>query len=107
MKLLEVKEIDRAKRRLNLRNQQSNLAGIQQETKQQSRQEEISNRKWTMKRSPKCNQKGRSNSIISLNGLIVDHTNRESESQQESVAIEKNGIFELKQKERKKTKGGV
>ena len=58
-----------------------------------------------MKRSPECNQKGRSNSIISLNGLIVDHTNRESESQRESVAIDKNKMIEMKREEIKRTKG--
>ena len=55
----------------------------------------------------KCNQKGRSGSRISSNGLIEKHTNREAESQRESVAIDQNGMFEMKRKERKKTKGGA
>ena len=37
--------------------------------------------------------------------MIKKHTNREPESQRESVAKDQNGMFEMKQKDRKKTKG--
>ena len=41
-------------------------------------------------------------SRIGLNRLIVDHTNREAESQRESVAIEMNKIMsEMKRKGKK------
>ena len=48
-----------------------------------------------------------SKSRIILNGLIVEHTNREAESQRESVVRDQNGMVELKRKDRKKTKGGA
>ena len=40
---------------------------------------------------------------IILNGLITE----EAKSQQKSVVTDQNGMVELKQKERKKTKGGA
>ena len=54
---------------------------------------------WTMR--------GRSKSRIRFNGLIVEHTNRKAESQQESVAIDHSGMFEMKCNQKGRSKSRI